>query len=102
MNRLAGSNPAPSAIPCFSRQESSPEDREELEMRGPHELIDRRYAFETVAAADQLGGVACEGGGVAGYRDDPFYHRHGERFGLPDGAGARRIEHRRRAARKRA
>ena len=63
-------------------------------MRGPYELIDGRYALEAVAAADQLGGVACEGGRVAGYRDDRFYRRGGKRFRLPGGAGARRIEHR--------
>ena len=71
-------------------------------MRRPHELIDRRYALEAVAAADQLGGIACEGSGVAGYRDDRFYRRGGEFFRLPRGAGARRIEHRGRIAGERA
>ena len=63
----------------------------DLEMRRPHELIDRRYTLKAVPAADQLGGVACEGSRVAGDRDDRFYRRGGERFYLPGGAGARRM-----------
>jgi len=50
----------------FLLPESSTEYRSELEVWGPHELIDRDYALEAVAAADQLGGVAREGGGLAG------------------------------------
>src|SRR5271169_3335650 len=81
---------------------SSPEYRGELEMRCPYELIHRRYALEAVASADQPGGVACEGGRVAGDCDDRFYRRGGERFCLPDRAGARWIEHHGRVAGERA
>jgi hypothetical protein len=57
---------APVRHPLFLLPESSTEYRSELEVWGPHELIDRDYALEAVAAADQLGGVAREGGGVTG------------------------------------
>src|SRR5437667_3250417 len=73
---------------------SSAEDRGEFEMRCPHELIDRRQVLEAVAAAEQHGGVASEGGRVAGDCDDRGYRRGRERLHLPGGAGARRIEHR--------
>src|SRR5262249_49174615 len=71
-----------------------PEQRGELEMRSPHELIDRYHPLEVEAAADQSGGVARESRRVAGDGDDGWERRGGECRGLPCGAGARRIKYR--------
>jgi hypothetical protein len=77
-----------------SRPLSSPEYPGQLKMVGPDELIDRRHSLEAVAAADQPGGVAGEGGRVTRDCDNRRYRRGGECFRLPGGAGARGIEHR--------
>jgi SAM-dependent methyltransferase len=44
---------------------SASKDCREFEMRCPYELVDRCHPLEAVAAGDQFGGVAREGGGVA-------------------------------------
>src|SRR5580693_6812271 len=98
ISRQAKGKPPPTSRFRAPLPRSSPEGCCELEVRGPHELIDRRHTLEAVSAADQRGSVACKAGRVAGYRDDRCYRRCGERFRLAGGAGARRIEDRSRVA----
>ena len=71
---------------CPGLTKSSPEQRHQFEMRGPHELVDRYQPFEAESACDEPGGVASERGGVARNGNDRCEGRGGECRGLQRGA----------------
>ena len=69
------------------------EQRNQLDMRRPEELVDRHQFLQPVSAVLQGARVAREAAGIAGAIDDPRHLRAGEFGDLRGGARARRIEH---------